>query len=358
MNYSTLKTELLCLGAKAKTKRHLRKTGAGPAGGSYFILPNGSIVQIPVVGRFVQNSPFSITEVSDVLHLYKNDERVCNLQGVPTPEFYQMSTSDGTPMWKIALIHGVDCLATTVDQTCVHWRHNLQCDFCGIELSLKHHRTVKRKSPEQLIEVIHAARAEERANHVTLTIGTQPGADRGASVLLETTRSIKEQIDIPIHVQVEPVDETYLLKLKDSGVDTLGIHIETCDPDIFRKVCPGKALLDFEYYEKMWGHAVDIFGKNQVSSFVIIGLGESDESILNGAKWMTSNGVIPFVVPLRPIPETPLENAMPPSPERMVYLYDEVNRILKENDLNPNKNKAGCVRCKACSPFEELVIGY
>jgi radical SAM protein (TIGR04043 family) len=358
LNYSTLKTELLCLGAKAKTKRHLRKTGAGPAGGSYFILPNGSIVQIPVVGGFVQNSPFSITEVSDVLYLYKNDERVCNLQGVPTPEFYQMSTSDGTPMWKIALIHGVDCLATTVDQTCVHWRHNLQCDFCGIELSLKHHRTVKRKSPEQLIEVIHAARAEERANHITLTIGTQPGADRGASVLLETTRSIKEQIDIPIHVQVEPVDETYLLKLKDSGVDTLGIHIETCDPDIFRKVCPGKALLDFEYYEKMWGHAVDIFGKNQVSSFVIIGLGESDESILNGAKWMTSNGVIPFIVPLRPIPETPLENAIPPSPERMTYLYDEVNRILKENDLNPNKNKAGCVRCKACSPFEEFVIGY
>jgi radical SAM protein (TIGR04043 family) len=369
LNYSTLKTELLCLGAKAKSKRHLRKTGAGPAGGSYFTLPNGSIVQIPVVGRFVQNSPFSITQSeNNTFHLYKNYERVCDLQGVPTPKFYQMST-----------IHGVDCLATTVDQTCVHWRHNLQCDFCGIELSLKHHRTVKRKSPEQLIEVIHAARAEERANHITLTIGTQPGADRGASVLLETTRSIKEQIDIPIHVQVEPVDETYLLKLKDSGVDTLGIHIETCDPDIFRKVCPGKALLDFEYYEKMWGHAVDIFGKNQVSSFVIIGLGESDESILNGAKWMTSNGVIPFVVPLRPIPETPLENAMPPSPERMTYLYDEVSRILKQNDLNPNKrmtylydevsrilkqndlnpnkNKAGCVRCKACSPFEAFVIG-
>jgi len=355
LNFSTLKTELLCLGAKAKIKRHLRKTGAGPAGGSYFILPNGSVVQIPVVGRFVQNSPFSITEDSDVLFLSKNDERVCELQGVPTPQFYQLNTSDGIPMWKIALIHGVDCLATTVDQTCVHWRHNLQCDFCGIELSLKHHRSIKRKSPEQLIEVIQAARAEKRANHITLTIGTQPGADRGANVLLETTRSIKEQIDIPIHVQVEPVDETNLLKLKDSGVDTLGIHIETCDPEVFRKVCPGKALLDFEYYEKMWGHAVNIFGKNQVSSFVIIGLGESDESILNGAKWMASIGVIPFVVPLRPIPETPLENAIPPSPERMVYLYDEINRILKENDLNPNRNKAGCVRCKACSPF---VIGY
>jgi radical SAM protein (TIGR04043 family) len=358
LNYTTLKTELLCLGANAKTKRHLRKTGAGPAGGSYFVLPNGSLVQIPVVGQFVQNSPFSIFEDLDTLYLSKNDERVCEIQGVPTPQFYELNTSDGIPMWKIALIHGVDCLATTVDQTCVHWRHNLQCDFCGIELSLKHQRTITRKSPEQLIEVIHAARAENRANHITLTIGTQAGEDRGAHVLSETTRRIKEEIDIPIHAQVEPVDIAYLEELKNSGVDTLGIHIETCDLDIFKKVCPGKALLDFKYYEKMWGHAVDIFGKNQVSSFVIIGLGESDESILNGAKWMASNGVIPFIVPLRPIPETPLENAIPPSPERMTYLYDEVNRILKENDLNPNKSKAGCVRCKACSPFEGFVIGY
>ena len=108
MNYATLKTELLCLGAKAKNKRHLRKTGAGPAGGSYFVLPNGSLVQIPVVGQFVQNSPFSITEDSDVLYLSKNDERVCEIQGVPTPQFYGMNASDGTPMWKIALIHGID----------------------------------------------------------------------------------------------------------------------------------------------------------------------------------------------------------------------------------------------------------
>ncbi len=358
MNYATLKTELLCLGAKAKTKRHLRKTGAGPAGGSYFVLPNGSLVQIPVVGQFVQSSPFSITEDSDALYLFKNNEKVCEIQGVPTPKFYGMNTSDGTPMWKIALIHGIDCLATTVDQTCVHWRHNLQCDFCGIELSLKHKRSIARKSPEQLIEVIHAARAENRANHITLTIGTQAGSDRGANVLSETTRKIKEHIDILIHAQVEPVDETYALKLKDSGVDTLGIHIETYDPDVFKKVCPGKALLDFDYYKKSWENAVDIFGKNQVSSFVIVGLGESDESILNGAKWMASTGVIPFVVPLRPIPETPLENAIPPSPERMIYLYEEVGKILKENNLNLNKNKAGCVRCKGCSPVDEFVIGY
>jgi len=359
LNYATLKTELLCLGAKAQTRRHLRKTGAGPAGGSYFVLPNGSLVQIPVVGHFVQNSPFSITQSeNNALYLSKNDEKVCEIQGVPTPQFYGMKTSDGIPMWKIALIHGIDCLATTVDQTCVHWRHNLQCDFCGIELSLKHQRSIKRKSPEQLIEVIQTAREENRANHITLTIGTQAGADRGANILSETTRRIKEEIDIPIHAQVEPADEKYLGKLKDSGVDTLGIHIETCDPDVFKKICPGKALLDFKYYEKMWGHAVAIFGKNQVSSFVIVGLGESDESILNGTKWMASIGVIPFVVPLRPIPETPLENAIPPSPERMVYLYEEVGKILKENSLNPNKNKAGCVRCKGCSPVDEFVIGF
>jgi len=60
-------------------------------------------------------------------------------------------------------------------------------------------------------------------------------------------------------------------------------------------------------------------------------------------------GVYPFLVPLRPIPGSLLENALPPAPELMIGIYEEVSEILKGCGIFSKKNKAGCVLCGACS---------
>ena len=59
----------------------------------------------------------------------------------PRPRFYDLTTADGIPYWKIALLH-LDSLASTVLQTCAYWGNADQCTFCGIGVSLAAGRTI------------------------------------------------------------------------------------------------------------------------------------------------------------------------------------------------------------------------
>ena len=74
------------------------------------------------------------------------------------PRFYALSTFDGVPYSKIAVLHGRDVLATTVLQTCIRYASRTKtCQFCSIGQSLAAGRTVAHKTPEQLAEVARAA---------------------------------------------------------------------------------------------------------------------------------------------------------------------------------------------------------
>jgi biotin synthase-related radical SAM superfamily protein len=65
-------------------------------------------------------------------------------------------------------------------------------------------------------------------------------------------------------------------------------------------------------------------------------------------------GVYPFIVPLRPIPGTPLAHTTPPSPAKMISIYQQVSSLLKKHELSWEKSKAGCVRCGACSALPDF----
>lgn len=341
-----LKTRLLCEGVRFPEKlRTGRKGGAGPAGGRYIIVEN-MLVNVHVYGKALQ-SPFSVKkEGSTYILEHKTQYRMTLIE---EPHFYQLQTEEGIPYKKIALLHGVDCLATTVYQKCIRWEKT-PCSFCGIELSLQYEGTIERKTPQQLLEVTQAAK-KEGVSHVTLTTGTPTETDKGAVILAESAAAIKKT-GLPIHVQLEPVKRDYLELLKDSGADTIGIHIETPDEQLFKKICPGK---DFSLFEDAWDEAVDIFGEHQVSSYVLVGLGEDSRKMVSGIEKMARMGVIPFVVPFRPIAGTLLAQ-WPPPPFELVRKYSlHAAHQMREYHVNPFCNKAGCVRCGACSPVKEYL---
>jgi len=348
-----LKAELLCLGAKLEDLSWVRRGGAGPAGGKYFTLPNRSSVNIYVYGLHINSSPFKlIKQVQNNYTLFRNEIEVCELNEIPKPSFYEKLTSDGIPMWKIALLHGSDCLASTVVQRCHYWRLKNPCKFCAIELPLSYSGTTEYKKPEQLAEVAYNA-VDDGIKHITLTIGTTNTPDKGALTLANTVKAIKEAVKIPIHVQVEPpIDLKYLDELYSSGADTIGIHVETLDKKLLENLCPMKPR--FEEFMKSWKRSVELFGENQVSSYVIVGLGENLKQSFEGLKTMSEIGVIPFIVPLRPMPKTQLENYMIPETNTLLTITDYACKMMKENGINPYKNVAGCVRCGLCSVIREV----
>ncbi|TFG05986.1 MAG: MSMEG_0568 family radical SAM protein [Promethearchaeota archaeon] len=350
-NLAELKIELIAQGMRTSEGIEKgRRGGAGPAGGRFFRLKDGSCVNVPLWPSYTTKSPFELKNNKVLFNDFPLDE----VQLIPIPQFYSKVTSDNIPMKKIALLHGSDCIASTIVQSCAYWRQNLPCKFCGIELSLQADSTTAVKTPRQVREVIAAAIEEHVCNHLTLTIGSLPRADKGTTIYLDIVREIKQYYDIPIHVQLEPPEPLQSLDdLHRSGVDTIGIHRESFDSDVLQDVCPGKIQLPLTKYIAAWKHAVQLFGDNQVDSYILVGLGESDSNILEGAKTLLELGVIPYIVPFRPILGTPLETHPTPNATRLRAIFVQIAHLLREYYIDPTKSKAGCVRCGGCSPLTE-----
>ena len=342
-------TELQSRGVRVGQGILHRKGGAGPAEAG-FLLIGGIPVSVPVHGPYVSNSPYAVEKQKGQDLLLNRGEVLFPVDFVPRPRFYDHSTGEGIPYPKIALLHGKDCLATSVDQRCVYWPSRLRCRFCGIELSLKDGQTIARKTPEQLAEVAQKARALDGVTHVVLTTGAAAGAGVEIKRLAACAKAIKGASGLAVHAQfMPPEEEEDLRALKRAGVDTVGIHVESFDLQVLERAAPAKAAIGLNRYKEAWKRSVEIFGTNQVSTFLLVGLGERSDSLLEGCEILADLGVYPFLVPLRPIPGTLMEKALPPSPRMMTALYHEVARILRRKGLSSARSQAGCVRCGACS---------
>lgn len=341
--------DLQSLGLKVAQDIGSRRGGAGPAEGGAFTL-DGFAVNAPTQSPFVARSPYRLGRENGHALLYQKDRPLLPVEVPRPPRFYARRTEEGVPYHQIALLHGRDCLASTVLQKCVFWNSPQRCAFCGIELSLQAGRTLARKSPAQLAEVAAAARELDGVRQVVLTTGSAAPPGSELPFLAECARAIKKASGLPVHAQFMPPPKGEdLARLKEAGVDTVGIHIESFDPQVLARQAPTKAALGLAAFQGAWRRAVEVFGPNQVSSFLLAGLGESPESLLEGCRFLAELGVYPFLVPLRPIPGSRLAGAEPPPPGLMKRLYAELALILQSRGLSAAACRAGCVRCGACS---------
>ena len=353
VDIKTLAVELQSLGVRTRVPTEPGDTRAGGAGPSDagFLWVDGAPLTVPVHGDYVAKSPYELILGANGRSgtLYRSGEDVGRVTLHPRPKMYDLETADGIPYWKIGLMH-LDSFASTVFQRCVYWGTSDQCHFCAIGTSLKSGKTIPVKTPAMLAEVAAAAARLDGAKDVTLTTGTPNRADRGAPYMAKCAAAIRDAADLPIQVQIEPPDDfKWFAELKDSGVEALGVHLETFDPDVLAKVAPGKFAQGIPYYLSAWEAAVEVFGPGQVSTYFILGLGESKDAVLAGCHAAIERGVYPFVVPLRPAPGSILATGTPPSPEYMMEVYEAVAPLLADANMLSQNARAGCVRCQACS---------
>ena len=283
--------------------------------------------------------------------LERDGRPVARIGFPPQPRFYALSTFDGIPYYQIATLHGSDVLATTVLQDCIRYTNaKTRCQFCAIGESLRGGRTIARKTPEQLAEVARAAVLLDGVKHAVLTTGTPNVTDRGAAVLCASAAAIKRAVPLPIQAQCEPPEDfAWFARLHAAGVDSLGMHLEAVEPEVRARAMPGKAKVPVAYYLAAFDAAVAVFGRGQVSTYLLAGLGDSAESLLAMCRTLVDIGVYPFVVPLVPIGGTPLANATPPSAAFMRALLSDVGALLRDARLTSAGIKAGCGKCGACS---------
>lgn len=345
--------DLQSVGLRVEAKLETRRGGAGPTD-SGMLWIEGVAVTVPTVSVQALASPYVLKWEDAGYGIYRDGVRLAAATGAPRPKFYDLTTADGVPYWQIGLMH-LDSFASTVVQTCSYWATPDQCTFCGIELSLEAGRTIVKKSPAQLAEVAVAARTLDGAVDATLTTGSSNGVDRGARYVAKCGNAVKERSGLPVEVQFEPPRKLDVInEVHGLGIDSVGIHVESFDPQVLARVAPGKARTGIEGYFTAWERAVSLFGQGQVSTYVILGMGEDVELTVAGCKRAIDMGVYPFVVPLRPVAGSLMQDAVPPSAAYTESVYRRVATYMAMRGMDASTATAGCARCQACSALSSL----
>lgn len=322
-----------------------RTAGAGPSADGHLVIDglNAAIPQNP-------DSPF---QFDGNRVLFDGVDTGIDVTVVNRPAFYDLTTADGVPYEKLARLHGRDVLATTVVQTCVRYAADQRCRFCTIEESLRSGATVAVKRPAELAEVAEAAVRLDGIRQMVMTTGTSAGADRGAVHLARCVRAVKAAVPgLPIQVQCEPPGDLAVIgELRGAGADSIGIHVESLDEDVRRRWMPGKSTVPLADYRAAWAEAVRVFGRNQVSTYLLVGLGEDPDELIAGARELIAMGVYPFVVPFRPQPGSlaaEIDGVPTPDPAVLEKVTLGVAEELRMAGMSGTGQKAGCAACGAC----------
>ncbi|MQQ09866.1 MSMEG_0568 family radical SAM protein [Epibacterium sp. SM1979] len=329
-----------------------RRGGAGPTDHKAVTIGDHTVM-VPVHTAPAFDSPYVVTPqgADGTAEVTKAGAPMGKISFPARPKFYDLKTAEGVPYNHIAVLHARDVLATTVLQTCIRYESRKKtCQFCSIGQSLAAGRTIAHKTPEQLAEVAKAAVEMDGVKHMVLTTGTPAGKDRGAAVLADSARAIKAAVDIPIQAQCEPPeDDAWLQKMFDAGVDALGMHLEAVTPEVRERIMSGKAQVSLDKYFSSFEAAVKVFGRGQVSTYILAGLGDTAEAILETSEKLCEIGVYPFVVPFVPVSGTPLESHPSPTSEFMASVLRPLSQMVLKAGMRADQIKAGCGKCGACS---------
>ncbi len=321
--------------------------------------PDGKGDLIPVFivnGKRVSKSPFHMVKNGSGFEIWDADKKYTDITLTPRPKFYGKFTSDGVPMFKTAVIVAPGHVRAVVSQKCLYQEIGKPCKFCAVQFWWSGNI---QKTPIQVSETVIAGVEENVVKHASLTTATLSTRGKGLEGLIQAAKLISTKASIPLMIEFEPVPDDALLdsllkEAKQSGVTTAFSNIECFDERMREEVMPAKGKVTIATYLKTWEKCLDVFGKNEVYTVVVVGIGENDDSILKGVEMAASNGVMTFLVPHSPAIGAVYEDMEPPDCERMLYLYEKAVNIYKKYGLDLWASKAGCARGGAFSTIKEV----
>jgi biotin synthase len=164
--------------------------------------------------------------------------------------------------------------------------------------------------------------------------------------LLHLTKLIHSRSNVPISISCPPFNKPQLKELSKAGVDHISIALDAATEQLFNKVKGAATQSPYQWKQQHTAlkEAVEVFGKNQVYTHLIVGLGETEKEILETIQQCTDSGIYPSLFAFTPISGTVLENT--PQPKIETYRRVQLARHLIihgktriENMKFDNKNR-------------------
>ncbi len=142
----------------------------------------------------------------------------------------------------------------------------------------------------------------------------------------EIVKEIRNCSDIPICVSAKVKRREEILALAEAGVDRIGLALDAASERVFRLTKTGN-----------WQETLDLISEaadllpGRISTHLIVGLGETEEEMVNMIRYMRDLGVIVGLFAFTPVPGTRMVGMRPPRLDcyrRMQvanYLMDIIN---------------------------------
>jgi biotin synthase len=132
--------------------------------------------------------------------------------------------------------------------------------------------------------------------------------------LLSILKVIKDRTDIPISLDVCPLKKEDLVRMKEAGVEKIGIPLDAATVEIFDKV-KGEGIRGpyrWENHLEALREAKKIFGTGNVMSNLIIGLGETEKDAVMLIQDLMGMEIKAVLFAFTPLPFTKLSHRRQP----------------------------------------------
>ena len=132
--------------------------------------------------------------------------------------------------------------------------------------------------------------------------------------VLNIVSNIRSRCNVPISVCCQPLNKETLEKLAEAGVERIGIPLDAATEEIFYQIKGKYAKGPYVWRRQLTllENAVKVFGKNMVSTHLIVGLGETEKDLVKIFQRCVDMGVYPGLFAFTPISGTALESSSPP----------------------------------------------
>lgn len=203
----------------------------------------------------------------------------------------------------------IDVLPTTAylmsGERCVHG-----CGFCpqarhaSSPANLLSRVTWSEAGSEEIFSRLGHSYIEGRLKRACLQV--VEGCDTLIQVK-ETVRELKQYSDIPVCVSTRVQTPEDILELADSGVDRVGIALDAASERVYNATKTGSWKKTMELIKE---GAVRLPGR--ISTHLIVGLGETEQEMVNMMQHMWDLGVTVGLFAFTPVPGTRMASVNPP----------------------------------------------
>lgn len=261
------------------------------------LLPGGIVSKLHIR----PSSPLTLCEINEKLFIKLENTYLSEFMFLEKPNFWNFSTSNGTPTKNLAQMYGLNCLNFNIFSACDFHNVGKGCKFCSVKDTVHRDNPVKiKKSAEELAEVCEIATKNDFLKYIIITGGSHLDSDYEFDEHMKVLKKIRPNLPsywnnmIKGNVSMMPPKTISKLKdLFDVGVENPSFNMEVWDKSNFEKICPGKAeYVGFEHIVESLLYLKDIYGKGKVWSNFVAGIVPL-EDLKQGFKFMAENGIVP-----------------------------------------------------------------